>query len=154
MFRKNASINYAAAVIWVCSAVAASAAPNLIQNGGFETPTVGNYANINAPSTAITGWTVTAGNVDISASFNYPAYSGNQSVDLAGNALGTIQQQFGTTPGQQYYLQFYYSNNANYVGNVTANVFVTGMATLLSQSVSHSGAALTNMNYLVFSNHR
>ena len=127
------------------------AGAQIIQNGDFEMPVVSNYAEYDAPSTAITGWTVTSGNVDLSTSSNYPAYSGNQSVDLAGDTLGTIEQQFSTTPGQQYQLIFYYSNNANYIGNVTANVSVTGNSTLLDQSISHSDATLTNMDYQLFS---
>jgi hypothetical protein len=140
-----------ATLLTVVSATAIAAAQNLIQNGDFATPVVSNYEEFDSPSSGITGWTVSFGNVDLSASFNYPAYLANQSVDLAGDMLGGIEQQFNTTPGQQYQLDFYYSNNGNYVGNVTADVSVTGNSTLLEQSVSHSDGTLSNMDYDLFS---
>jgi choice-of-anchor C domain-containing protein len=97
-----------------------------LTNGGFEQ---GNYApnypgweNLGLGSTAMTGWTVSSGDVDwIDDSTwqsaedqvnNLPMGSGYKSVDLDGNSQGAITSDaFTTVPGATYVVQFYLSGN-------------------------------------------
>jgi choice-of-anchor C domain-containing protein len=127
---------------------------NLIGNGGFEQPTAppGGFVTLFAGNPAMAPWVIVAGSVDVVHTAYWPAFEGNQSLDLDGNTPGTIQQTFATTPGVQYTLTFAYANNADQSALVrTANVQVTGAGTLLSQNISHTGSTRANMNYTLFS---
>jgi len=65
--------------------------PNLVKDGSFELPV--GFVTYTAPA-SIKQWSVTAGSVDVVfyAVGGWAAYSGQQSLDLAGNGPGTIQQ--------------------------------------------------------------
>src|SRR5689334_19065425 len=89
-------------------------AVNFLTNGSFEVPVLsGTDSNFAAPSTAITGWTVTGGSVDINhnSSIFGTADTGVQMLDINGRTNGTITQSFTTVPGNSYLLSFAYSNN-------------------------------------------
>src|ERR1700693_1811549 len=94
---------------------------NLLVNGSFETgPNPGSFTNLALGSTAITGWTVSLGNIDYSASL-WVAADGSRSLDLEGsagtcdlatpNCPGGIAQSFATTPGQEYMVTFDLAGN-------------------------------------------
>jgi len=101
----------------LCSA-AACAQP--FQNGSFE---VGgavpcNTFSIPAGSTLITGWTVSAGNIDWLGApvpaCGWQASNGGASLDLVGSGAGGtggIQQTFDTIPGQTYVVLFDLAGN-------------------------------------------
>jgi hypothetical protein len=108
----------------------AQAAPNLIVDGGFESPLVTGspgyvtYAN----GSTFSNWEVTNGNVDVVAA----GYTGTtppgvgQWLDLEGSGLpganvGAISQSFATIIGKLYKLTFTYGSNGS--GN-TAKVSV------------------------------
>ena len=88
---------------------------NLLTNGGFESPVVGQPGSfINETGTGVTGWTVTTNNVDVvsGGASNPAAFEGLQYLDLVGTgSTGGIAQSFATTIGQAYLLTFEYSNN-------------------------------------------
>ena len=151
----------AVVVALVAFLAAAPARAGLITNGGFEQPG-GQTADLFLPagSTSLTGWTIVSGSVDVVPSTgSWPAYEGNQSLDLDGHSAGTIEQTFSTTAGVTYRLTFAYGNNpgggAAKAGDPivlprTATVSVVGTSTLLSQDISHGTSTKSNMDWTVF----
>jgi choice-of-anchor C domain-containing protein len=109
-------------VIAVAIALASiSAKANLITNGSFEQgPNPGSFTNLALGSTAITGWTVSLGNIDYVGSL-WAAADGSRSLDLEGsagtcdlvtpNCPGGIAQSFSTVAGQQYMVTFDLAGN-------------------------------------------
>jgi choice-of-anchor C domain-containing protein len=94
---------------------------NLLVNGSFETgPAPGSFTNLASGSTAITGWTVSFGNIDYIGSL-WVASDGSRSLDLEGsagtcsinppNCPGGIAQTFSTVAGQQYVVTFDLAGN-------------------------------------------
>jgi hypothetical protein len=147
--------------------IASQCRAGLIVNGSFENYIVGpNDTDFGSfvrffsppPNTDITGWTITGSsggnpnNVDLIHSSLYPAYQGNQSLDMEGNigASGVIEQSFSTTVGDTYTLSFAYGNNPSGSG-ASMNILVTGTGTLLNNNVSHNTSTFANMDYKLFS---
>jgi choice-of-anchor C domain-containing protein len=128
----------------------ASAAENLIQNGGFETgypanpsgppgsgasdlfwtvgPLCGPPCGVtgNGPGDAIPGWTVTAGDVDWVDGSYWQQVEGRRSIDMTGSGgAGTLRQTIATTPGQPYELTFAFSGNPiSYCHDVSGDSYV------------------------------
>ncbi|HWW09742.1 MAG TPA: FGLLP motif-containing membrane protein [Candidatus Acidoferrales bacterium] len=110
----------------LCAAVAlaptaALAAPELINNGGFDEPIVATGGfELFAVGQGIGGWRVVRapGNVGVvsgdftSNGFRFPAASGRQWLDLTGssNTRTGVAQSVSTTPGTQYQLSFAVGN--------------------------------------------
>ena len=119
---------------------AAALDSELVTNGSFEQPTTTNpdFDDIAAPSSAITGWSVSSGTVDHIRT-HWVAAAGSQSIDLEGNSPGTIEQTFPTTPGADYRLTFQYSANPDggpaQSADRTADVLVNGLTV---DTVSHA----------------
>ncbi len=88
------------------------AAPNLVINGSFESgPSPGPaFLNLSAPSTLISGWTVTPSNIDYVGPM-WEASEGVRSLDLNGNAAGGVQQDLTTIPGSTYLVRFDLAGN-------------------------------------------
>jgi hypothetical protein len=123
-------------------------AANLIQNGGFEDPTVasGSYQTIGVGSTALPGWTIVGNpgnNVDlVQTTYSedppngvnpFNAYEGLNALDLTGNgnvgmAVG-IQQSVDTVVGQQYTLTFFVGRATPNTGHTGPNAYA-GLATI------------------------
>jgi choice-of-anchor C domain-containing protein len=84
---------------------------NLVANGGFETPKLaaGSAATYTAPQ-KFGGWSVTSGSIDL-LDLQWQNKAGNQSIDLAGNAPGTITRTMTLPYGGTYTLQFAYASN-------------------------------------------
>ncbi|WP_133366192.1 choice-of-anchor C family protein [Qipengyuania sediminis] len=96
-------------VMLAASAVPASAAT--ITNGSFELgPEPGSFVTLGTGSTAITGWTVTAGTIDYIGTY-WTAQNGSRSIDLAGNSPGAISQTFATIVGQRYDITYWIGRN-------------------------------------------
>ena len=81
-------------------------AVNLLINGSFEDgPEVKDYVPLDPGSTAIKGWKVTRGQIDILG--DYKAADGNMCVDLHGSpGYGGIEQTFATKKGRRYRVTF------------------------------------------------
>ncbi len=112
-----------AAIAAVCLAMSATPASstNLVTNGSFEidAPTSGCTAG----ATALSGWTVSAGNIDIDSALcsGIPAADGNIWIDMTGsfangtgNNVGQITQTLSTVAGTQYDLSFYFGGNSQW----------------------------------------
>lgn len=101
------------------SLVTGVAAAVPFQNGSFELGGVSpcNTFNIPVGSTLITGWTVSAGNIDwlgSPPSCGWQPSQGVASLDLVGSGaggIGGIQQTFDTVPGGAYVLSFDLAGN-------------------------------------------
>ncbi len=80
---------------------------NLLLNGSFEEgPEVSNYLAIDPGSTAMPGWVVTRGQIDIVGYF-WVAASGKRSIDLHGSpGFGGVAQTFKTEKGKRYQVVF------------------------------------------------
>lgn len=125
-------------------------ADNLILNGGFETPALGGgWVDYPAVSTALAPWIITAGAVDLTHANYWPAYEGDQSLDLNGAVAGTIEQSFATEVGRTYSLTFAYTNNPD-GREASGAVGVLGATPLFSQTVHHAGSTFENMDWQVF----
>lgn len=91
---------------------------NLVTNGSFEGGThtgsvfTGGYVTLSSPSTAINGWTVTAGSADWIHLGVWQSSDGNYSIDMSGLSAATIESDyFSTVAGQTYLLTFDIAGN-------------------------------------------
>jgi len=98
----------------VFAAIDPASFTNLVQNGDFETPSIGTqpYATDPINSTAITGWTVFGPFGDnvalIGPNYGTPGESGVQFFDPTGTTGGAgITQTLATVSNQSYVLSFY-----------------------------------------------
>src|SRR5215472_8162170 len=92
--------------------------PNLIKFGGFESPVVASpcpgggssaatgVCTYSAGSTAIPDWTIGGDSVDLVSSAFWQPARGNQSLDLSGNAPGSVTQVVPTVPNRRYLLRW------------------------------------------------
>ena len=87
------------------------------QNGSFEEgpDSIDPFITLSAGDTSITGWTVTFGSIDLIGSY-WVASDGNRSIDLNGNELGGIRQEFDTEPGAFYQVLFDMAGNPDEPG--------------------------------------
>jgi len=106
-------------LLLLSSLFAGSSVAAPFQNGSFETGTVVPCNTFNVPtgSTIITGWTVSAGNIDwlgSPPSCGWQPSQGAASLDLVGasaGGIGGVQQTFDTVPGTTYQLSFDLAGN-------------------------------------------
>lgn len=91
----------------------ATLAATTVTNGSFEgTTDVGSSTTLATGSTAINGWTVTAGSVDWVGSY-WDSFDGSKSVDLNGTGHGDLSQHLATSVGYDYVVSFYLAGNAS-----------------------------------------
>jgi choice-of-anchor C domain-containing protein len=91
-------------------------ARNLLVNGSFEEgPAVGGGASVllENGSTALKGWVVSQGNIDVVDSSGWQAADGKRSLDLSGLTPGAVSQTFKTHKGQKYRVRFALAGNPN-----------------------------------------
>ena len=114
-------------VVLIGIGVAPVFADNLLLNGSFELPSIGNYWYVCAPQGACnagfsngltpTDWTVTGTSVDIVSTKGGGAgwaYDGYQAIDLAGSpGPGGIEQVITTDASTSYLLSFWASSNGD-----------------------------------------
>ncbi|MET8542158.1 choice-of-anchor C family protein [Kitasatospora sp. NPDC004799] len=81
-------------------------------DGGFENPKApaNAFATLSAGQ-ALGPWRVTAGSVDLTGAGFWQTAEGDQSVDLNGNAAGSIAQTFTTVPGTTYSVTYALAGN-------------------------------------------
>lgn len=85
-----------------------SASENLLVNGSFEEPLVppGQAALTLRPGSTLPGWKITRGTIEVVPDRVWDGLpgAGHQSLDLAGESPGLIEQTLPTAPGQVYLL--------------------------------------------------
>lgn len=99
------------AVLAVCAAPIFAA--NIVQNGSFENPQIGNwFRTVYAGDPFITGWTVGLVSVDVTQGDIGQAEDGTQGIDMAGSpGPGSLTQTLTTESGAGYMLSFWVSSN-------------------------------------------
>ncbi len=97
-------------------------------NGSFEDGYIGvaPRQTLTTGATALTGWTIT-GSVGWIGTYWQPA-DGSKSIDVNGDAAGTISQSFATTVGKTYVVRFHLSGDPASSGVTTLTVEATGKA--------------------------
>jgi choice-of-anchor C domain-containing protein len=148
MTRLLASSAVAVCAIFLFVAASIAAFPT-ITNGSFESGTFnpGAFTALPTGSTAMTGWTVSAGTVDYIGTY-WQASNGSRSVDLNGFSTGAISQTFSTVPGLTYNVTFDMSGNpAGGPALKTMNVSAGGAPTAYSYDVVANGNTLANMKW-------
>jgi choice-of-anchor C domain-containing protein len=83
---------------------------NLLTDGNFEDPDVGDMYQQFDKGDTIGAWTVESGSVDLTGKW-WDAASGKQSLDLNGDKTGSISQQVETKQGESYVVRFAMSGN-------------------------------------------
>jgi choice-of-anchor C domain-containing protein len=107
--------------------IATTAGAAAFTNGSFELSTAATnpgsgFTTLLNGSTAITGWTVGGDSIDYIGGYWQPE-DGSRSVDLSGNANGSISQTFDTVLGQRYAVSFFLAGNPD--GGPAAKVAIT-----------------------------
>ena len=85
----------------------------LVTDGGFEAAASGGSYKTYNTGVLVGGWRVTAGSVDVIHTDFWQAAEGRQSLNLSGDAAGTIEQAVATTPGTDYLLSLRVAGNAD-----------------------------------------
>ena len=83
------------------------------QNGSFEKASVNPrslFTLLDSSSTRIDGWEVNLGSIEYVGSY-WEVEDGDRSIDLNGDAQGSIKQKFETDKGATYKVTFYMSGN-------------------------------------------
>ena len=131
-------------------AASASAAANLVKDGGFESPIISVTAQRRDLGFVFEAgaWTVVSGNVDQINGY-WEKKEGSQSLDLSGQERGTISQGITTVAGQEYALSFWMSGNpvlgaANKIVQVS---FGTGSSRSFTYSIEDEGNSRMTMNW-------
>lgn len=110
----------------LCAALATGAQAAVV-NGSFEDPGTldGNWATYGAGSSALSGWTINSGSIDLINDY-WEHSDGDYSINIDGGAPGTISQMLtGLVVGRSYLLAFDMAANTdgpNDVVGVTASV--------------------------------
>jgi hypothetical protein len=133
-----------AALAALLVAGAAQASPvELVVNGSFEAETIGNNSWYNIAS--LTGWSNTAGGIELRNNVEGTAVDGFNFVELDTSGNSDIYQTLNTTAGQYYTLTFQYSDRIN------VPVSSQGLSVSLNDSVvtgvGSSGGGWANGSY-------
>jgi choice-of-anchor C domain-containing protein len=126
--------------------ISTAAAATTVTNGGFEDPGTfnGPFTTIGTGSSALTGWNITRGNVDLINTF-WQHSAGSYSIDLDGNRAATISQTIsGLTVGKKYNLTFDLASNGTATKSLTAAIGQTSQVF----SFVGTGTTYTNMGWL------
>ena len=133
-----------------------------VVNGSFERPSVApDWETYGLGSTAIQGWEILDGTVDLVSEPHWEAPDGSQVLDLDGDIVaeipttaGTIRQTVETVPGVDYSLSLQYSGNPDCGGgaDVEATVSWDGdlIGTLIHDTDPALGHTLADFDYLPF----
>lgn len=120
---------------------------NLAANGSFEDGTdPGPAFTTEFPgSTDITGWTVASGSVDYIGGL-WQASDGSRSIDLSGNAAGSISQDLSTTPGVIYEVLFDLAGNPD-GGPAVKEMAVLAAGDSATYTFDQTGYSRSNMGW-------
>lgn len=122
-----------------------ASATNLVSNGGFEQPVLGDswHAFFTIP-----GWTELYGKeMEIQTSKMWTPYEGNQYLELDAYESTTVYQDIPTTPGAEYTLSFAFSPRPGIADN---QLQVSWDGNVLG-TMSANGASISNTDWTVHS---
>jgi hypothetical protein len=140
----------------------ATAAVNLVANGGFENPLLTavlpqGYYTIGAGAHTVPldfDWSVPVNNVDVvtyagpygGGNSQPPGGGGRQFLDLVGNgSTGAISQNVNLVAGKKYDLTFYYANNP-YSTSTASGDLTVGVGDLTT-SITHDTSTTSNFHW-------
>ena len=119
-----------------------------IVTGGFEQPGTfnGNFQNLPAGSTGLTGWTIDSGSIDLIRAYWTPS-EGSYSIDLDGSSVGSISQVIvDLIIGQSYTILFDLAGNPD--GNPTIKTLgVSAGGTSAQYTFDTTGQTRSNMGW-------
>ena len=127
---------------------------SLIKNGCLTAPSVSSqWGEFGPGSTSIPGWTI-GGNsvddaVDAAKSGWQPPPGCGYSVDLSGNAPGSVSQAITTTPGASYELHWYLSGNWNCAPTVKTMHVVWDGHLVDAPTFNTTGITATSMHWVI-----
>jgi hypothetical protein len=81
----------------------------IIVNGSFETPVTSTSTDLVNPN--LPGWNIATGPVAVANTLNYYGAAAQQGLQNLNLKQGKVEQTIALTPGQEYDLSFYFSNN-------------------------------------------
>lgn len=144
----------AATLAMVLSAPAVPATAATIVNGSFEQATTAPFTSqtrLETGSTALTGWTVTSGNIDLVSTY-WRASNGSRSVDLNGSGPGTIATTIlGMIVGRMYTVMFDMAANPDTAPNAKVVRVASGLdSATFSRPRNGSTRAAMNWATMIF----
>ena len=120
-----------------------------ITNGSFEsgtTPAFTSQIRLNSGSTALTGWKVDTGNIDLMSTY-WRASDGSRSVDLSGSGPGSISTTIlGMIVGRMYNITFDMAANPDAAPNAKVIRVTSGLASA-TYSRPRAGSTRAAMNW-------
>ena len=123
---------------------------NLINNGSFEIPDIGErHFQVFYSGSYLGNWYVASGSVDIV--HNWPAATGKQSLDLEGYGRGIILQNIDTVSGQYYSLSFALGGNFEGPPVVKTMELWWNGALLATLSFDTTNSGYSDMGYVYYS---
>lgn len=142
-----------ATVAFAATPALASTPLDTFTNGTFEPGTTSAFITLGAGAgspTYISDWTVKSGNVDLIGTYWQQPPGGGYSLDMNGNIPGAISQQFDTTAGVTYAVQFYLAGNpAGGPATKTLDVSATGGPLVSVGFTNTSNTSLTSMGWVL-----
>jgi choice-of-anchor C domain-containing protein len=141
---RNKSLLFVAAIFLLTGA----APTKLIKNGGFDVgPHPSYYTMYPKGSTAIPGWIVTMGTVDIIGPNWHDADGGKNSIDLDGTpGPGAIAQSLATARGGNYMISFALAGNPE-CGPTVKRLMVTAASASRRYSFDTAHTSDTHMGW-------
>ncbi|MEO5915872.1 MAG: choice-of-anchor C family protein [Luteolibacter sp.] len=131
--------------------VTATARIQLIANGSFEQPSVGGrLLSVYAPnSSAISGWNVVQGDIELCTGAEWQASEGTQSLDTSGVSAGAFHQDVvGLLPEGIYRLDFDISGNPALPSQVIKRLKVEAGSAVSEFEFDVTGHASNNMGWV------
>ena len=98
-------------VLLVLACIGTASAANLVKNGGFEEPWLGETVGfVECPDAVLQDWVVGGAGIDHIRTYRAPS-EGKQSIDLSQKGSGSVSQSIPTTPSGSYTLSFDMTGN-------------------------------------------
>ena len=132
------------------AALAPAAGAQLVTNGSFETPTAPSGSFLTLSGAGLTGWTISAGNVDLIGPGFWEHAQGSQSLDMNGTAPATIFQDVALTIGAPYRLSFAMAENVGGGDDVKTMTVMIGSIDFGTFSFDNPVESFQTMNWMTF----
>jgi choice-of-anchor C domain-containing protein len=150
--RRSTVRTFALFVTLVCLAASAQATSIFFNGFNFpDTPPAVDVTVFNGG--AIGPWTVGGDSVDWIGGYWQPA-EGNGSIDVSGNAAGSVSTTLSTVAGQTYYLSFYLAGNPDNGGGIRSVQVQVGdldqLFTFDSTGYSHASMGWIHVESVAF----
>ncbi|MFJ7059160.1 DUF642 domain-containing protein [Streptomyces microflavus] len=129
---------------------AAKTFPTGLLSGGFENPVVPppTLFTVHTAGQTLAPWTVGGDSVDLVSDRLWDAAGGHQSVDLSGNAPGSVSQTVATLPLTSYIVRFKLAGNVAQPPAVKKGEFRVNGAVVRTFSFDGTGRGFRDMGYV------